>query len=354
MTTADSKTTPTPPTESTATTAAVKIIINPTFKKLIPPLTQDEFQQLEKNILAEKKIRDPLVLWNGTLIDGHNRYELETKLGIDFKTESMDFTDEEAAKVWIINNQLGRRNLLPYVRTELASLAAPMLAKKGKKNMSAGGGDKKSGLTKSTNPIENAEKIEKVNTRKELADMTGVSEDTYRKAMFIQDNADDGTLQELREGKTSIHAAYTELKTAERERSVSDMVFGTGKKRPSTKKELAEEREIAEQIRKNREYDKNHKTTIEELQQVFRANLEKSLYSLSNQFFATSSHLWADEENIKVAHSLIDEAVEATKNLKEEFNAKLETQQIDNPANDTRGVREGSQEDSNSQQEKSD
>ena len=353
MTTADSKTTPTPTREgttATAVTAVTAIIINPIFKKLIPPLTQDEFEQLEKNILAEKKIRDPLVLWDGTLIDGHNRYELATKHGIDIKTESMDFPDEEAAKVWIINNQLGRRNLPPYVRTELASLAAPMLAKKGKKNMSAGGGDKKSGLTKSTNPmeVENNPKIEKVNTRKELAGMAGVSEDTYRKAMFIQDNAEDGTLQDLREGKTSIHAAYTELKTGERERSVADMVFGTGEKRPPTKKELAE------QTSKNREYDKNHKKTIEELQQVFRANLEKSLYSLSNQFFATASHLWADGENIKVAHALIDEAVEATKKLKEEFNAKLETQQSNNPANDTRGVREGSQEDSNSQQEKSD
>jgi len=187
--------------------------------------------------------------------------------------------------------------------------------------------------------------------------MAGVSEDTYRKAMFIQDNADDGTLQELREGKTSIHAAYTELKTGERERSVSDMVFGTGEKRPATKKELAEQREKAEQIRKNREYDKNHKRTIEEMKLVFRANLEKSLYNLNNQFFATASHLWTDEENIKVAHALIDEAVEATKKLKEEFNAKtkqLKAQQSNNPTNDTRGIRESAEKDSNSQQEKSD
>jgi len=109
------------------------ITINPAFKNLIPPLAQDEFEQLEKNILAEKKIRDPLVLWNDTLIDGHNRYELATKHGIDFKTESMDFQNEEAAKVWIINNQLGRRNLLPYVRTELASLAAPCLRRRVRK-----------------------------------------------------------------------------------------------------------------------------------------------------------------------------------------------------------------------------
>ncbi|MCL2215550.1 MAG: hypothetical protein FWB91_00890 [Defluviitaleaceae bacterium] len=235
------------------------ITINPIFKKLIPPLTQGEFQQLEQNILTEKKIRDPLVLWNDTLIDGHNRYDLAKKHGVDFKTESMDFPNEEAVSVWIINNQLGRRNLLPYVRAELASLKEPMIAEKAKKNLSAGGGGKKSGLTKSTKAIE------KVNTRKELADMAGVSRDTYRKAMYIKDNADDGTLQELWEGKASIHATYTELKTGESWRSVAGMVFGTGEKRPPTKKELAEQRELGEQVRKNREYDKNHKRIIEEM-----------------------------------------------------------------------------------------
>ena len=45
-----------------------KIIIDNEFKKLIPPLTPDEFKQLEENIISEG-IRDNLIIWNNILIE---------------------------------------------------------------------------------------------------------------------------------------------------------------------------------------------------------------------------------------------------------------------------------------------
>lgn len=88
--------------------------INQKFKSLIPPLRVDEYDQLEQNILDEG-CRDPLVIWNDTILDGHNRFEICTKHGIDFKTTPAPvyILTEDDAEDWIDKNQLGRRNLHP-------------------------------------------------------------------------------------------------------------------------------------------------------------------------------------------------------------------------------------------------
>ncbi len=91
-----------------------KIKIDPEFKSLIPPLGASEREQLESNLLASG-CRDPLVVWKGhnILLDGHNRYEICTSEGIEFKTVDIELPDRMAASDWLINNQLGRRNLTP-------------------------------------------------------------------------------------------------------------------------------------------------------------------------------------------------------------------------------------------------
>ncbi|MBI4024225.1 MAG: hypothetical protein HY360_04535 [Verrucomicrobia bacterium] len=88
--------------------------INPKFRALIPPLTFDELQQLEANLLADG-CRDPLVTWRDILLDGHNRFDICQRHKVAFKTVAMEFEDEEAAMDWIDANQLGRRNLPPHI-----------------------------------------------------------------------------------------------------------------------------------------------------------------------------------------------------------------------------------------------
>jgi N6-adenosine-specific RNA methylase IME4 len=90
----------------------MEIQIDAEFKALIPPLAPDELAQLEANILRDG-CRDPLVVWDGILIDGHNRHEICTKHNIRFETVSMFFEDRDAAMDWMDANQLGRRNLQP-------------------------------------------------------------------------------------------------------------------------------------------------------------------------------------------------------------------------------------------------
>ena len=88
--------------------------IDPEFAEKIPPLTEDEFSLLEQNIVADGEVLDPLIIWNNTILDGHNRYRILKKHPeIPFKTFPKEFPDKYAAIAWICRNQLGRRNLTP-------------------------------------------------------------------------------------------------------------------------------------------------------------------------------------------------------------------------------------------------
>ena len=88
------------------------IIIDEEFKGLLPALSAETFKLLEENIL-QNGCRDSIILWGDTLIDGHNRYAICTKHDIPFNTISKDFDSREDALIWIISNQVSRRNLTP-------------------------------------------------------------------------------------------------------------------------------------------------------------------------------------------------------------------------------------------------
>ena len=88
--------------------------IDPEFKAQIPPLTQEERKQLEENILAEGELLAPILVWNGTIVDGHNRYEiLQSHPEIPCSVRNLDLETREEVLIWICKHQLGRRNLTP-------------------------------------------------------------------------------------------------------------------------------------------------------------------------------------------------------------------------------------------------
>ena len=97
------------------------LIIDRDFKSLIRPLRRQEFLQLEKNILYEG-CRDPIITWNGIIVDGHNRYEICRKHNIPFETKEMHFDSRAEVIAWICANQLGRRNITEETRKYLIGL----------------------------------------------------------------------------------------------------------------------------------------------------------------------------------------------------------------------------------------
>lgn len=179
----------------------MQLKIDEEFRSLIPPLTADEYQQLKENILKDG-CRDALVIWNGTIIDGHNRYEICMENGIEFKTVDKQFSDRQEAIEWIILNQFGRRNLQNFVRAELALKLKPIIQKKAKENQIQSGG---AVPQKSAKPIE---------TRNELAKAAGVSHDTIDKVEKILKKGTPEQIQRARQGGkgNSVNAIYQEIK----------------------------------------------------------------------------------------------------------------------------------------------
>jgi len=174
------------------------------FKQLIPPLTTEEFKQLEDNCLAEG-IREKILTWNGFIIDGHNRFEISERWNLDYQTESKHFDNEEAVKEWMILNQFGRRNLSAYQRSVLALELEDVFSKKAKEKQQEAGGAVRQKSDKAV-----------IDTKKELSKVASVSHDTISKVKKIQEKAPEEVKAKLRTGEVSINAAYKEIKKEEK------------------------------------------------------------------------------------------------------------------------------------------
>lgn len=187
----------------------MSIRIDPEFESLIPPLTADEFKQLEENCVAEG-IRDPLVVWStgkpgddDILVDGHNRWKISAHHGgMIFTTKRIMFKDRDEVKKWIIQNQFGRRNLSAYDRSVLALKLKPLIQEKAKE---------KETERKMTYQKSEKSNMPTVNTTKELAKAAGVSHDTIHKVEKIEAEASEKTKQAIRNGDISINHAFNNL-----------------------------------------------------------------------------------------------------------------------------------------------
>ena len=184
------------------------LIIDPEFRDLIPPLNDEELTMLEESIVANG-CESPLIVWNGVIVDGHNRHAICQKHNIPFAVTEKEFSSREDAMLWMLRNQLGRRNLNSYQRSELALKFEPLIASASEKRMLAG---------KAFNPMQNsAQGQEKGTTRKQIAEIAGVSHDTIKKVKKLNEAADEETKGKLRRGEMTVHKAYTELMQKEHE-----------------------------------------------------------------------------------------------------------------------------------------
>ena len=177
----------------------INLKIDPEFQSQIPPLTDDEFKQLEENILKEGKLLSPLIVWNNTLVDGHNRYAiLQKHPEIYFSTMPLPFESREEVLAWICKNQLGRRNLTPEQKYYL-------MGKQYEAEKAAHGGDRKSSDAKSSSL--NANLIDSTKTCDRIAEENGVSKDTvirashYTRGIDIADNLSPGIKQKVFSGE---------------------------------------------------------------------------------------------------------------------------------------------------------
>ena len=184
--------------------------IDPEFKGLIPPLLGDELDQLEQNIVSDGECRDAIILWEGVIIDGHNRFEICMKHGIEFKITEMEFSSRDEAKIWILENQLGRRNLTDAARIELALEKAELLRERARQNLTHGGRPRKDGAEK---PLAKTSKLtdDPVNVRKAVADEAGVGERTLHRYMDVKQNGSPELVSRVKSGELKIGTAHQML-----------------------------------------------------------------------------------------------------------------------------------------------
>ena len=174
------------------------------LESLIPPLSNEEFKQLERNIL-EEGIREPLITWNGILIDGHNRYRIAQEHDINYETLEKEFENINRVKEWMIHNQFGRRNLSNYQRSVLALQLEDVFREKAKEKQKESGG-----------AVPQISAKPPVETRQEIAKVANVSHDTIAKVKKIEANATPEVKARLNTGTMSINEAYKEIKKEEK------------------------------------------------------------------------------------------------------------------------------------------
>ena len=144
------------------------VIVDEEFRRLVPPLTEEERLGLEENLLRDGCL-DPMVVWaeHRVLLDGHNRKEICDRYGVDYTVRELSLPDRDAAADWIDAHQLGRRNLTP----------AQMSLMRGRRyNRAKGqhGGDRKSAGSSGQN-------VHLDKTAEAIAKQHGVTERTVRR-----------------------------------------------------------------------------------------------------------------------------------------------------------------------------
>ena len=179
--------------------------IDPEFQGKIPPLTFEELNQLEANILRDGRIINPIIVWQGLIVDGHNRYTIaRTHPEIPFPVHEKEFASRYEAIIWICKNQLGRRNLTPEQKKYL-------IGKQYEAEKCVNGGDRKSSAAKSGGHFDHLIKHEK--TRGRIARETNTTDSFVRRAEHFAkgvDAAEDavpGTRQKVLSGEVRPTAA---------------------------------------------------------------------------------------------------------------------------------------------------
>lgn len=152
----------------------IELKIDPEFESLIPSLTEAEFKQLEENIVDDGEVLNPIITWQGVIIDGHNRWKIiQNNPGIPFKTHELIFFDRYQAKEWILKNQLGRRNITNEQRLRLIG----QMQENRKKSV----GEHKGNQYSEKMELGQNEPIPK-STAAQIAEEVGVSESTVKRA----------------------------------------------------------------------------------------------------------------------------------------------------------------------------
>lgn len=211
-----------------------KIQIDEELKDLLPRLSEDDSNSLTQSLIEngfDQKF-GRIKVWFpenndgiGYIVDGHNRYKICSKNGIelsDYCFEPVFFDSKEDVIKWMLENQLARRNLQTIQRIAIAEKYRPIFEKQAKERQSEYHGnqyDKKREVPQNFVEVQNRKKQDN-ETNAKLAKMADVNRETYRQAKRVLDSDNEEVKRRVLSGKTSISAGYRELRNNSNENSV--------------------------------------------------------------------------------------------------------------------------------------
>jgi len=208
--------------------------IDPEFQTLIPPLTDDEYKRLETSLVSNgwEGWRGPILVWNGVIVDGHNRYRICQEHGIAYTTKKMHFSDRDAAKLFIIDNQLKRRNLPPAAIGDLKLEEKEIVARQAKERQGA-----RTDIARENIPPNLGEGSHDGETLEILARDIPMGRESLRKLDVIKQKAKEGDPVAIEERralisgeKKSIHGAYMRVTGEKKQRTVDESTDADGRR----------------------------------------------------------------------------------------------------------------------------
>lgn len=189
--------------------------IDPELRDLLPPLTDDEYKQLEKNIVENGFDRNfPIMEWHGFIVDGHNRYSICRKHNIDYVVGTLGYETKDEVMEWMLDIQLGRRNLSPIQRIAVAEKYRPIYERQAKENQGRRN-DLNENIPQNLGECNKKKQAKDREVNSQLAKMANVNPETYRQAKRVLDSDDEELKTRVLSGKTSISAGYKEIRDKE-------------------------------------------------------------------------------------------------------------------------------------------
>lgn len=185
--------------------------IDPELRDLLPPMTDEEFKQLEKNILENGFDKNfPVMEWNGFIADGHNRYSICKKHNIEPVIGTLAYDTKEEVMGWMLDIQLGRRNLSPIQRIAITEKYRPIYEKQAKENQGTRN-DLRNNFPQNFGESERKKLSKDREVNSKLAKVANVNPETYRQAKRVLDSNNEELKQRVLSGETAISAGYKEL-----------------------------------------------------------------------------------------------------------------------------------------------
>ena len=268
------------------------------IENLLPKLEEEKYNLLKVDIIKNGCI-NPIIVWEGIIVDGHHRYRICKENNIDFKTKQMKFENKEEAMIWAWTTQKARRNIDDGTLFKIAEKFRPYYEKKAKERQIEAGKNFGKGFQKSEKPINKEDNnTVPINTTKELAKTAGVSTDTMNKVIQVQKHAPEPIKKAVENNVISINKGY------ELTKKVKDI--------PEEQKVSKAEELVEEQFKQEcKELDKAHRIYCKINDAVYKP--------ISVEITDENVGYWLEDmtqEEIKQEEKNIDDAINNLKEIK--------------------------------------